>query len=68
MPGPTSDSHDGPGDRTPYVPSWCYRNGPKMCPCKHHEGYHGDDGRCLLAIECGCPGLPADCLTPLDEE
>lgn len=67
MPGPVSDSSQGPGDDTPYVPSWCYKDGPKMCPCGHHEGYHGDDGMCLLARECRCKGLPDDKLTPVDE-
>jgi hypothetical protein len=57
----------GPGDNTPYVPSWCYKSGPKMCPCGHHEGYHDDDGKCHLAHQCKCTGLPADCLTPLGE-
>jgi len=66
MPGPVSDSSIGPSDMTPYVPSWCYPdNSPKMCPCGHHEGYHNDAGACLRASECGCAGLPANCLTPL---
>jgi hypothetical protein len=42
MPGPVSDSSAGPSDDAPYVPSWCYTNGPRMCPCGHHEGYHSD--------------------------
>ena len=67
MPGPVSDSSQGPGVRAPYVPSWNYRNGPKMCPCGHHEGYHADSGACLLAHECGCRGLPQSCLTALEE-
>ena len=66
-PGPVSDSNPGPGERSPYVPSWCYRSGPRMCPCGHHEGYHNDAGACLLAAECRCAGLPADCLTPTSE-
>jgi len=65
MPGPVSDSYQGPPDESPYVPSWCYANGPKMCPCGHHEGYHADSGACLLAHKCGCGGLPEDCRTPL---
>ena len=67
MPGPVSDSHTGPPDDAPYVPHWCYKSGPKMCPCGHHEGYHGDSGACLLAHVCKCGGLPADCLTPLED-
>lgn len=67
MPGPVSDSYQGPSDNSPYVPEWCYRNGPKMCPCGHHEGYHNDKGECLLYDQCGCIGLPENCLTPLDE-
>jgi hypothetical protein len=63
MPGPVSESSKGPGLRTPYVPSWNYIHGPKMCPCGHHEGYHNDGGKCLLFLECRCSGLPADCLT-----
>ena len=68
MPGPVSDSHQGTPDDAPYVPSWLYPNGePKRCPCGHHEGYHGDDGRCLMEAQCGCGGIPAACVTPLDE-
>ena len=67
MPGPISDSSKGPRDDTPYVPSWCYPAGPKVCPCGHHEGYHDDAGRCLLKNQCGCEGLPAECETPLDQ-
>jgi hypothetical protein len=60
MPGPVSDSFTGPGEDAPYVPSWCYPNGPKVCPCGHHEGYHaGCGGPCLQAGSCGCTGLPA---------
>lgn len=54
-------------DRRPYVPSWCYSNGPRECPCGHHEGFHDSAGRCCLAAECGCSGLPAHCLTPTAE-
>lgn len=64
MPGPVSDSSKGPRDDTPYVPSWCYRQGPRMCLCGHHEGYHGDSGACLNARRCGCTGLPPECRTP----
>lgn len=67
MPGPVSDSSRGPSIHSPYVPSWCYTNGPRMCPCGHHEGYHDDAGRCLLTGVCGCAGLPNECCTP-DEE
>ena len=67
MPGPVSDSYKGPGAENPYVPSWCYRNGPQVCPCGHHEGYHNDAKECLLRHKCGCSGLPAECLTPLSE-
>ncbi len=38
MSGPVSDSYQGPPEDGPYVPSWCYGDGPKMCPCGHHEG------------------------------
>ena len=54
-------------DEAPFVPSWCYAKGPRMCPCGHHEGYHADEGWCLLAHKCGCQGLPADCCTPLGD-
>ena len=67
MPGPVSDSYSGPGPESPYVPSWCYRNGPKQCPCGHHEGFHNDAGECLQAAKCGCTGLPPECETPLEE-
>ncbi len=66
-PGPVSESSAGPFDHMPFVPSLCYPNGPKMCPCGHHEGFHGDDGRCLLESGCRCAGLPAECRTS-DEE
>ena len=36
MPRPVSDSYKGPSDDAPYVPSWCYPNGPRVCPCGHH--------------------------------
>lgn len=64
MPGPVSDSYNGPQDGAPYVPDWCYENGAKLCPCGHHEGYHNDDGECVRAHECGCKGIPKDCVTP----
>jgi len=67
MPGEISRSNPGPGPVTPYVPSWCYGKGPKMCPCGHHEGFHNDDGECLMEHECKCSGLPDNCLTPLGE-
>lgn len=67
MPGPVSDSYRGPSATAPYVPAWCYANGPKVCPCGHHEGYHSDAGECLQRVRCGCAGLPPDCLTPLEE-
>lgn len=68
MPGPVSESFQGPPDDSPYVPSWCFpNNAPKVCPCGHHEGYHGDDGRCLQERHCGCLGLPNDCRTADDE-
>lgn len=68
MPGPISDSHKGTPADAPYVPSWCYPKGPRMCPCGHHEGYHNSAGRCLLeGKSCGCTGLPAECLTPIED-
>lgn len=67
MPGPISDSYAGKQDHHPYVPSWCYKSGPKMCPCGHHEGYHNDAGTCLNAHQCACEGLPAACFTPMED-
>lgn len=67
MPGPVSDSSHGPSDESPYVPSWCYSKGPRMCPCGHHEGYHDDAGRCLLTHRCGCTGLPSSAFTPTED-
>lgn len=67
MPGPISQSHKGTPDGAPYVPSWCYSKGPRMCPCGHHEGYHNDAGQCLHARACQCTGLAADCHTPSEE-
>ena len=69
MPGEVSRTNPGPGPRSPYVPHWCFpNNAPKICPCGHHEGYHGgDNDLCLLVAECGCGGLPDECKTT-DEE
>jgi len=67
MPGLANDSSRVPVDETPYVPAHCYKNGPKMCPCGDHEGFHADNGVCLRRRKCGCLGLPARCLTPLEE-
>lgn len=58
----------GPADDMPYVPSYLYAKGPRVCPCGHHEGYHNDAGACLLAHLCRCAGLPAGCLTPKLED
>ena len=67
MPGPMSDTYHGTPDDAPYVPSWCYPDDqPKLCPCGHHEGYHGDDRHCLLSRQCGCVGLPAEYRTSDD--
>lgn len=58
MPGPVSEPSQGPGDETPYVPSWQYPNGARMCTCGHHEGYHNDEGDCLLRRKrCMCLGF-----------
>ena len=71
MPGPVSESSKGPRDDAPYVPSWCYPRGAKMCPCGHHEGYHTGPGSvCLHAqhfTKCGCAGLPVECFSTDDE-
>lgn len=67
MPGPVSDSYPGPPADGPYVPDWCYTKGAKVCPCGHHEGFHNSDGLCLQRRVCQCAGLPADCLTPIEE-
>ncbi len=67
-PGPVSDSYNGPPDDGPFVPSWCYPKGPRMCPCGHHEGYHNSGGQCLLSHRCGCQGIPSECVTPLNED
>jgi hypothetical protein len=67
MPGDVSRDSKGPGALSPYVPSWCYPAGPRTCPCGHHEGYHNDAGACLLAQRCHCPGIPVECVTPMEE-
>jgi len=67
MPGPVSESYKGPPEDGPYVPSWCYPKGPRMCPCGHHEGFHDDRGGCIRIHECLCSGIPDDCVTPLAE-
>ena len=67
MPGEISRQSKGPSDRSAYIPEWLYKNGPKMCPCGHHEGYHDDNGNCLLRKECHCSGIPEDCTSSDDE-
>ena len=67
MPGAVSDSYPGPTEGTPYVPSWCYPAGPRMCPCGDHEGFHSDSGECLRCADCGCTGIPPECVTPPGE-
>lgn len=50
-----SRSSAGPGDNTPYVPSWCYDPpGPRVCTCGCHEGFHNDAGVCLQRAKCRC--------------
>jgi len=52
MPGPISEDSKG----------------PRVCTeCGHHEGYHADSGVCLFAYLCQCKGLPAECLTPMED-
>ena len=68
MPGPISDSYQGTPDDAPYVPGFLYSRGPKVCPCFHHEGFHGSAGLlCIHARSCGCTGLPPECETPIEE-
>jgi len=68
MPGPVSDSYQGPPDDGPYVPDYCYASGPKVCrDCGCHEGFHNDEGQCLRAYECNCAGLHPEDRTPLGE-
>lgn len=67
MPGEVSRSSSGPTDASPYVPHWNYKNGPKMCPCGHHEGYHDSEGKCSQGHKCGCTGLPPDCWTDWED-
>lgn len=59
MPGDVSRSNPGPGDESPYVPSWCYEEGARVCLCGHHEGYHSDAGVCLQRRKCRCAGFVA---------
>jgi hypothetical protein len=49
----------------PWTPSDCYPDGPLMCPCGHHEGFHGHNGSCRWTKDCGCTGLPVECYTPI---
>jgi len=55
-----SMSNPGPPEDGPYVPSWCYEGGPRMCECGDHEGYHNDAGVCLRQATCGCTGLKVE--------
>lgn len=68
MPGDISRSSTGTPDDAPYVPSWNYPEGPHMCACGHHEGYHTVDeagGKCLLSHQCGCAGMPFKDMTQI---
>ena len=57
-------NYDDPN--APWIPSDLYPDGPKLCPCGHHEGYHSHSGSCWYAKRCRCSGLPADCFTPIE--
>lgn len=52
--------------RAPWIRAEIYPDGPHICPCGHHEGYHGHDRKCLFSKECRCAGLPDDCYTPIE--
>jgi len=49
----------------PVVAEDCYPDGPRLCPCGHHEGFHHSDGICRWTKECRCTGLPVECYTPI---
>ena len=57
MPGEISRSNKGPSSETPYVPSWMFDGGARICVCGDHEGFHNEAGRCLRAASCGCKGM-----------
>lgn len=48
----------------PWVTEDCYPDGPRLCPCGHHEGYHASNGACRFTKDCGCDGLPVESCTP----
>ena len=50
----------------PWIAAEIYPEGPRTCPCGHHEGWHSHRGACHYERECGCTGLPAECLTPIE--
>ncbi len=52
-----STSNQGPSSESPYVPSWLYEFGTRVCACGDHEGYHNDAGICLRSSTCRCPGF-----------
>lgn len=49
----------------PWVAEDCYPEGPRLCPCGHHEGFHAHSGACRWAAICGCIGLPVESYTPI---
>ena len=62
MPSPQqiSTTPTDASDEAPFVPSWCYAKGPRMCPCGHHEGYHADEGWCLLITRSAVRARPGE--------
>jgi len=62
MPGPVSDSYQGPPEDGPYV-RHVYATARRVS-CGHHEGYHNDAGQCMQPLAAAVRELPDDCLTP----
>lgn len=50
----------------PYIDRECYPDGPNMCSCGHHEGYHNGRGTCMYGHICNCVGMPKSKMTPED--
>jgi len=62
--GTAQFDHLDPGDRrAPWIRAERYPDGPSLCDCGHHEGYHAHDRRCLFFRDCKCTGIPRESVT-----
>lgn len=62
--GTAQFDHLDPGDRrAPWIRAERYPDGPNLCECGHHEGYHAHDRSCLFFRDCKCTGIPRESVT-----